>query len=66
MTHPLAPATRLGSKKCTAEAGLSHLVLFVFVVALLLLPIVGHGCHGDDVDHEPHVKPIESRSSSER
>ena len=24
---------------------------------LLALPLVGHGCHGDDVDHEPTVKP---------
>lgn len=27
----------------------SWLLLFV----LLLLPIFAHGCHGDDVDHEP-------------
>ncbi len=24
---------------------------------LALLPLVGHGCHGDDIDHEPSVPP---------
>ena len=28
-----------------------------FLLLLALLPLVGHGCHGDDVDHEPTVKP---------
>jgi hypothetical protein len=23
------------------------------VLLALLLPLVGHGCHGDEVDHEP-------------
>jgi hypothetical protein len=27
------------------------------VVLLALLPLIGHGCHGDDVDHEPTVAP---------
>jgi hypothetical protein len=27
----------------------------VILVALLIAPIFGHGCHGDDVDHEPAV-----------
>ena len=30
--------------------------LFV-ALAVLLAPIVAHGCHGDDVDHEPAVPP---------
>ncbi|QEG27710.1 hypothetical protein GobsT_24700 [Gemmata obscuriglobus] len=31
----------------------------VFVtVALLALPIFAHGCHGDDVDHEPLFVPF--------
>ena len=38
---------------------------FAVFVALLLVPIVGHGCHGDDVDHEPatvpQTKPQENR-----
>jgi hypothetical protein len=29
----------------------------VFVLLLILFPLVGHGCHGDDVDHEPAVLP---------
>ncbi len=33
------------------------LVLIVLILSALLLPLVGHGCHGDDVDHEPAVAP---------
>ena len=29
--------------------------LFPLLAALILVPIVGHGCHGDGVDHEPSV-----------
>jgi hypothetical protein len=32
-------------------------VLFAVTVAGVLAPLVGHGCHGDDVDHEPTVPP---------
>lgn len=35
-------------------------------LALLLIPIVGHGCHGDDVDHEPAVAPPEHRPENRR
>jgi hypothetical protein len=27
------------------------------LLALFLMPLVGHGCHGDDVDHEPSTAP---------
>jgi hypothetical protein len=30
--------------------------LFV-ALALLLAPLFAHGCHGDDVDHEPLLIP---------
>ncbi len=39
------------------------LILFV-VIAALVLPIFAHGCHGDDVDHEPGLAPL-PRSSHE-
>ncbi|HEY3787274.1 MAG TPA: hypothetical protein VGL71_00410 [Urbifossiella sp.] len=36
------------------------------VVALFLMPIVGHGCHGDDIDHEPTTVPFQhDRKSSQ-
>lgn len=36
---------------------------FWFVVAALLaLPIFAHGCHGDDVDHEPLFVPFRLNS----
>lgn len=36
----------------------TKVVVFALLVLLLaLLPLVGHGCHGDDVDHEPSVPP---------
>ncbi|HEY1186434.1 MAG TPA: hypothetical protein VGE74_02205 [Gemmata sp.] len=32
---------------------------WIFVaLALLALPLFAHGCHGDDVDHEPLVIPL--------
>jgi len=27
------------------------------LVGILLIPLVGHGCHGDDIDHEPILVP---------
>ena len=32
-------------------------VMAVVVVVLAVLPLTGHGCHGDDVDHEPAAPP---------
>lgn len=34
--------------------GVSFLVLILFA----LIPLISHGCHGDDVDHEPSVLPV--------
>jgi hypothetical protein len=41
----------------TALVRLSPLVWLFLAVALLALPIFAHGCHGDDVDHEPLLIP---------
>ena len=27
-------------------------------ISLLLAPLFAHGCHGDDVDHEPLLVPL--------
>ncbi|MDB5310712.1 MAG: hypothetical protein JWO38_4914 [Gemmataceae bacterium] len=35
----------------------ARLFFFVVVVAALVLPVFAHGCHGDDVDHEPGFTP---------
>jgi hypothetical protein len=32
-------------------------VLLAVAVAGVFAPLVGHGCHGDDIDHEPAVTP---------
>ncbi|MBY0461257.1 MAG: hypothetical protein K2V38_28365 [Gemmataceae bacterium] len=32
------------------------------IAALLALPIFAHGCHGDDVDHEPLLVPFKLNS----
>jgi hypothetical protein len=33
--------------------------VFAFVaLALLALPLFAHGCHGDDIDHEPLLVPL--------
>jgi len=42
-----------------AASGLAFTL--IVLLALLLMPIVGHGCHGDDVDHEPTASPHKSQ-----
>lgn len=37
---------------------------FFLGVLLLTIPIFAHGCHGDDVDHEPTVAPFNRDASS--
>ena len=39
-------------------------VAWLFLIAILLAPIVAHGCHGDDVDHEPGVLPFPHHTHS--
>lgn len=39
-------------------------VVFILAAALLV-PIFAHGCHGDDVDHEPVVAPPYHQSHPE-
>jgi len=34
------------------------LVWLFIAAALLALPLFAHGCHGDDVDHEPLLIPV--------
>ena len=34
--------------------------VWVFVALALLLAPLAHGCHGDDVDHEPLLIPFRS------
>jgi hypothetical protein len=33
--------------------GLGPVAVLAIAVAAILIPIFAHGCHGDDVDHEP-------------
>jgi hypothetical protein len=51
-----------GKERETDEAGwlLSPVPCPLIALLLVVLPIFGHGCHGDDVDHEPSV-PVEVR-----
>ena len=37
---------------------LPRAVWFVIAATLLLAPVFAHGCHGDDVDHEPLLIPF--------
>ena len=41
------------------EAGRRLAFAMFVLLGLLLVPLVGHGCHGDDVDHEPAAAPKE-------
>jgi hypothetical protein len=50
----------VGSQEPAAVArGLASRAAWLFVaLALLLAPLFAHGCHGDDVDHEPLLIPL--------
>jgi hypothetical protein len=52
----------LGSGEREADVGASspfpRFVWLFIALALLALPIFAHGCHGDDVDHEPLLIPL--------
>jgi hypothetical protein len=45
--------SRATAERGTAAAVLSPILCLIILAASLLIPIVAHGCHGDDVDHEP-------------
>lgn len=41
---------------------LPRFVWFFVALALLAPPLFAHGCHGDDVDHEPLLIPLRLNS----
>jgi hypothetical protein len=53
------PATACGValRRETASGNVRLLFPVSCLLWLLTLPLVGHGCHGDDVDHEPGAAP---------
>ena len=52
----------IGKPTWDREAILRSLSLFVVLLALIMLPILAHGCHrGDDIDLEPGTAPVENR-----
>ena len=61
------PSRPLFSDESTSWKVFRAYILFPLLVALILVPIVGHGCHGDDVDHEPtvHREAASGESSNE-
>ncbi len=49
-----------GAAGALLPVGLSPLTWAFLAVALLTVPVFAHGCHGDDVDHEPLLLPLRS------
>lgn len=57
MSRPTSP---LEGEVGEGEARTGRGVWVIMVLfALAALPLIGHGCHGDDVDHEPSVPPTD-------
>ena len=52
-----APGRRGEESESSPRPPGAGFVLIVLILSALLLPLVGHGCHGDDVDHEPAAFP---------
>jgi hypothetical protein len=46
-----------GPRRTPGRSRFARRLLLVAVVGLLTLPLLAHGCHGDDVDHEPGAAP---------
>ncbi len=51
------PALRADRSVGTGAAILSPILCLLILAAGVLIPIVAHGCHGDEVDHEPGSGP---------
>ena len=48
------------------QAGSLSRAAWLFVaLGLLLAPVFAHGCHGDDVDHEPLLIPLKKLENRE-
>ncbi len=48
----------VAARSADARHSYGRWVVVVGFLALVgALPLIGHGCHGDDVDHEPTVQP---------
>ena len=51
--------TSPGQAPGVTRRGAAWSAAWVFVaLAVLLAPVYAHGCHGDDVDHEPVLFPL--------
>lgn len=48
----------------TAGGRLTALLWLFAAAAFLALPLFAHGCHGDDVDHEPLLVPVRMNPES--
>ena len=62
MTRLDQPSEIVGKPTWDREAIRRSLSLVAVLLALILLPILAHGCHGgDDIDLEPGGSPTETR-----
>ncbi len=48
---------RSGPPSLLRGGGWGERFLVAFVAGVLVVPLFAHGCHGDDIDHEPGVVP---------
>jgi hypothetical protein len=59
MTSAGNQETESGEQRSGARLARASLFAWLAIAAFLLLaPVFAHGCHGDDVDHEPFLIPI--------
>jgi hypothetical protein len=45
---------------CSPPRPLARAAFLFISLALLVAPLFAHGCHGDDIDHEPLLIPLRS------
>ena len=50
-------APRREAARGGTQVGSRYQGSFLMFIAILTAPLVGHGCHRDDLDHEPLAAP---------
>ncbi|MCS6866249.1 MAG: hypothetical protein RMJ56_09370 [Gemmataceae bacterium] len=66
MKATLLPTPWLPTKLPAAKPGRGWFsaVWLMVAIGVLLIPLFAHGCHGDDVDHEPVFLPMRLNSEN--
>src|SRR5580704_13174033 len=63
--RPVSFQLNSGNSPLSLAANILLRARWLLFLTILTFPIVGHGCHGNDEDHEPGFIPAQHRSTPE-